>query len=635
MTKKNSITALLFSTVGIGLMFLIAVAVCAIFSAVKFRIDFTQEKLYTLSRGTKAILSKLEAPTEIRFYCTQSANTMPVQLKTYATHVEDLLDEYRKYSGGKLTLKKLDPTPDSDAEDSATLDGVEGQMTPSGEKIYLGLAVSSLGTKVAIPFLSPDRERLLEYDLSRTVAGVASPAKPVIGVMSTLPVFGEMNPMMMQMGQARRENPWVFLSELQRDFEVKQVEPTADKIDDNIQVLLVAHPKDVTEATQFALDQFVLRGGKLLAFLDPLSVVDSRSSSMNPLQRAQSNSSNLETLLKAWGISFDSTKVVADMNFVTRINRGAQPESSPAVLSMTREGLDTNDVTTSQIDSLLIPFAGVFSGTPVEGLKETVLLHTTRDSQVVDKMMAEFSGAQIAKDFAPSGKAQTLALRLTGKFKTAFPNGKPAEKTEDGSPPKPATPAEGEVLKASTKDGVVVLVGDADLLYDQFSVQIQEILGQRIVIPRNGNLTFVQNLVEQLAGDSNLIEVRGRATLSRPFTVVKRIQAQAEANYRSKIRDLEQSLSVTQQRLNDLQRQKKEAGQNFILSADQQEEIKRFREKERESKLELKQVRKNLRQDIDSLENRLKWVNIAGMPVLVTFAGIALALVKRKKTAAK
>ena len=453
--------------------------------------------------------------------------------------------------------------------------------------------------------------------------------------MSSLPVFGEMNPMMMQMGQAQPQNPWVFLSELQRDFEVKQVEPTADRIDDNLQVLLVVHPKDLTEATQFALDQFVLRGGKLLVFLDPLSVVDSRSSPMNPLQRAQSNSSNLETLLRAWGLGFDSTKVVADMNFVTRINRGAQAESAPAVLSLTQEGLNTNDVVTSQIDNLLIPFAGAFTGTPAEGLKETVLLHTTPNSQVVDKMMAEFSGAQIAKDFSPAGKLQTLALRLTGKFKTAFPNGKPAEKTEEGSPPKPASPADGEPLKASLKDGVVILVGDADLLYDQFSVQIQQILGQRIVIPRNGNLSFVQNLVEQLAGDSDLIEVRSRATLSRPFTVVKRIQAQAEDNYRSKIRELEQSLSETQQRLADLQRQKKGAGQNFILSADQQEEIKRFREKERDAKLQLKQVRKNLRQDIDSLENRLKWVNIAGMPLLVTLVGIALALVKRKKTAAK
>jgi ABC-type uncharacterized transport system involved in gliding motility auxiliary subunit len=384
-----------------------------------------------------------------------------------------------------------------------------------------------------------------------------------------------------------------------------------------------------------------LRGGKLVAFLDPLSVVDSQSNPQaNPLQAAASGGSTLDKLLKAWGLEFDINKVVADMNYVTKINRGGRPESAPAVLSMTEEAANTNDVAVSQIDHLLIPFPGVFTGTPAEGLKQTVLLKTTKDSQLIEKFMAQFSGEQVSKDFVASGKEYPIALRLTGKFKTAFPEGKPKDAAKTGDDKKDEKKDEKETepvtdsLKASTKDGAVVLVGDADLLYDQFSVQVQDFFGQRIVIPRNQNLNLVQNVVEQLSGDSNLISLRSRATMNRPFTVVKKMQAQAEERYRSKLRELEKSLQETQTRLNELQKNK-ESGQRFILSPEQQAEIKSFQKKEAEMKKERKLVKRQLNQDIDSLENRLKWANIAGMPFLVTLSGISLALIKRNKTAAK
>ena len=635
MIKKN-FTSYLFSTAGVAIMFVIVAAVYVISGIVKVRLDLTAEKLYTLSPGSVAILKKLDTPVEIRFYCTQSAASMPVMLKTYAQHVEDLLAEYKKNSRGNVEIKKFDPQPDSDAEESANVDGVEGQMLQSGEKIYLGLAVSCLDSRVPIPFLSPEREKLLEYDLSRAISRVTAPTKPVVGIMTPLPVFGEFNPMMMQMGRAARQNPWVFVSELKNDFEVKQIDMGADKIDDDVKVLMVVHPKAITDKAQFAIDQFVLRGGKLIAFLDPLAVIDSRANNMNPLQRSMSSDSTLDKLLKAWGVTFDTAKVVADMNFVSHINRGTRAEEAPAVLSLNRAGADPTDVVTSQIDSLLIPFCGSFTGTPADGLKETVLLKSTKDSQLVDKMMAELSGEQITKEFAPSGKEQALAIRLTGKFKTAFPEGKPKEtpapdNKDKDKPETDNTPA----LKEGQKDGAVILVGDADMLFDQFSVQVQEIFGQRIVIPRNGNLSLVQNLVEQMAGDNNLIGVRGRATMSRPFTVVKQIQATAERSYQSKIKDLEQSLADTQQRLGALQQEKKETGQRFILSPEQQAELEKFRATERDVKRQLKDVRKQLRQNIDSLENRIKWINIAGMPVLVTISGITLAMLKRKKTAAK
>ncbi len=638
--NNRKLETFLYSFAGVAAVFLILVAANFILGLGKARVDLTAEKLYTLSSGTKAILAKLDTPVKIRLYYTQREQQMPVGLKTYAQRVEDLLKEYKAAAKTNIEIEKYDPQPDSDAEDSANLDGVEGEQLPTGEKIYLGLAVSCLDQKVAIPFLSPDREKLLEYDLSRAIASVANPTKPVIGVMSGLPVFGQqMNPMMMRMGQGGGSPPWIFINELKRDFTVKELQLTADKIDDDVKVLVVVHPKNISEKAQFAIDQFVMRGGKLLAFLDPLATTDSQQ--QNPMMGMQGpSSSSLPKLLEAWGLKFDTTKVVGDLNFRTRISRGEQgrPEEAPTVLSLTPEGINADDVVTGQMDNLMMWFAGAFTGTPADGLKQTVLLKTTDQSGLVDGFMAQMSAEQSAKDLKSGGKPLALAVRLTGKFKTAFPKGAPedkpstpdADKDKDKKDEKKADAA----LTESKTETAVILVGDTDMIYDRYCVAIQNLFGQQIVIPRNANLTLVQSMIEQLSGDSSLIAVRSRATMSRPFTLVKKIQAQAEENYRAKIGEIEKSLQETQMRLGELQKNK-EKGQRFILSPEQQKEVENFKKKEASAKAELKQVRKNLRQDIDALENRLKWINIAGMPLVVTFAGVGLAFVKRQRTAAK
>lgn len=634
MNKK--LETVLYSTVGVAAMFLILLAVNFLVTAARTRVDLTAEKLYTLSPGTKAILGKLDTKIKVRFYCTKGDHEMPVFLKTYAQRVEDLLGEYKQYSKGKIEIEKLNPRPDSDAEDSANLDGVEGQMTQTGEKIYLGLAVSCLDQKVALPFLSPEREKYLEYDLSRAISRAGASSRVTIGVMTALPVFGQaMNPMMMRQGQ-QGQPAFAFISELKRDFEVKQVEPTAEQIDTEIKVLIVVHPRDITEKSQYAIDQFLMRGGKLIAYLDPVSVLDARQNPGNPMMPSQPTSSSLDRLLKAWGIEMDKTKTVADMNFVTLTGR-SPGQKAPAVLSLNPRGINKDDVITAQIDNLLLPFAGAFTGSPVEGLKKTVLLQTTEESQMVEGFLATLSGEQIAKEFKSDGKKRELGIRLTGKFKTAFPEGKPADpaadkKDADGKDKKDEKKADS--LKESAGETAVILIADADMLFDQVCVQIQEMFGQRIVIPRNGNLTLLQNFVEQLSGDSNLIGTRSRATLNRPFTVIREMQAKAEENYRAKIKKFEEGLQDTQRKLNELQG-KKDKSQRFIISPEQQVEIEKLRKQESGMKKELKEERKNLRRDIDSLENRVKWLNIAGMPLLVTFSGIALALFKRKRTAAK
>ena len=642
--KKKSIETILYSTAGVAAMALLLLAFNFISGRAKQRLDLTKEKAYTLSAGTKAILRKLDTPIKIRFYCTQSESPTAetVYLTAYAKRVEDLLDEYKQNSGGKLIIEKYDPQPDSDAEDSAHLDGIEGAGLNDGQKFYLGLAVSLLDSKEAIPYLSPDRERLLEYDLSRAISRVITPEKPVVGIMSSMPVFGQpSNPMMMQMGQqGQGQQPWVLVNELKNDFNVKHVEMDVDKIDDDVTVLLVIHPREISEKAQFAIDQFVLRGGKLIAFLDPVPLIDSQKSQNQMLGNLPNSGSTMDKLLKAWGIGFDTSKVVADLNYKMQLGgRNGQPQEAPAFLSVTREGINTNDVVTSEIDNVWLPFAGAFTGTPVAGLKETVLIKTTKESQLVDGFMANMAGESILKDFKPSGTEYALAIRLTGKFKTAFPNGKPEEKKDDKAAEKkpddkPAESKADAALKESKQDNTVILVGDADMIYDHFALREMQTPFGNISQPMNGNLNLAQNAVEQLTGDNNLISVRSRATQNRPFTLVKQMQAEAEDRYRSRIKELEDSLAETQRQLNELQ-QKKENGQRFILSPEQQAAVENFRTKEAQVKIQLKDERKQLRHDIDSLENRLKWLNIAAVPFLVSVSGLSLAFFKRKRTAAK
>lgn len=639
--KKASLNTILYSTAGVVAMGLILIAANVILGTVKARVDLTEEQVYTLSQGTRNILKKLDTPVKIRLYFTQIQDASPesVFLSSYAKRVEDLLTEYKQAGGANIVIEKYDPQPDSDAETSAQLDGIEPQTLPNGERLYMGLAVSLLDEKQAIPFLAPNRERLLEYDLSRAISRVVLPEKPVIGVMSAMPVFGmPSNPMMMRMGQ-QGQQPWAIINELKNDFTVKRVAMDIEKVDDDIKLLVVIHPRDISDRAQFALDQFILRGGKMIAFLDALPMTDAREQNQM-LGSIPNSGSSLDKLLKAWGLSFDTSKVVADMNLKMQIGgRGGQPQEAPAVLSLTPEVISQEDIVTSQIDNLWLPYAGAFAGTPVEGLKQTVLLRSTKMSQLVDGFMANLAGENIIKEFKPSGTEYVLGLRLTGKFKTAFPNGKPEAKATDPADEEGADKAKkaetpGEQLKEGQQENSVVLVGDADMLFDNVALrQIPSPFGT-LSMALNGNLNLAQNAVEQLSGDQNLIAVRSRAIQNRPFERVKAMQAAAETKFRNRIQELEQSLADTQDQLNKLQ-QNKEAGQRFILSPEQQAALENFRKKEAEVKVQLKEERKQLRREIDSLENRLKWLNIAAMPALVSISGLVLAFYKRKRTSAK
>jgi ABC-type uncharacterized transport system involved in gliding motility auxiliary subunit len=611
----------LYSGGGLIAVFAILVLLNLVLGAPRARLDLTQGKLYTLSDGTRSVLGKLEGPVKIRLYFSQGAD-VPLPVKAYGRRVEDMLAEFRQAGHGNVRVEKLDPEPDSEAEDSATLEGVEPQVSAGGDRFYLGASVSYADQKIALPALALDREPLLEYDLTRAIARATTATKPVVGVMSALPVFG-MPPSQFTGGQPME--PQVFITELRRDYTVKRVSLDADRIDDDVKVLLVIHPRGISDKAQYALDQFVLRGGKLIAFLDPNAYFD-QMGSMG--MGGGGTPSSLDKLLKAWGLAFDSGKVVLDMRYLT----GAGARTLPTLLSLNDSAFAPDDIATARLGSLLMPFAGVFTGKPAPGLNETVLIKTSAYSQLVDSFAATAQGEAAVKTFQPSNTEYALAVRLTGRFKTAFPDGKP--KAEDKGKPAPVKTAETKpepaALKESAADNAVVLVGDSDFINDGAAVQIQEVFGQRIVIPRNGNIAFAQALVDQFAGDPDLIKLRSRASAARPFVRIRDMEARAQQAYLGKIKDLEASLGQTQEKLNTLQKGRG-ANAGAILTSEQQNELENFRRKAAETRLALKEVRRELRAESEALQFWTKVVNIALMPLLVAIAGIAFAIVRRRR----
>jgi ABC-type uncharacterized transport system involved in gliding motility auxiliary subunit len=372
----------------------------------------------------------------------------------------------------------------------------------------------------------------------------------------------------------------------------------------------------------------------MVALLDPYSFVQVQTAGQ--YGGAASYDSTFSKLLPAWGFDFSTTKLIADPVFATQVQRDNDVESDPTILSITSEGINKEDALGAAVSDLLMPFAGAFIGKPVEGLKEDVLVKSSTQAGLIDTALLQAGADAVRKELKSANTAYPIAIRLSGKFKTAFPEGKPENKSAAEPSPSPAaSPAAKEaVLKEAKSEGVVILVGDSDFAYDAIAGRAQQVLAQTVFVPSNGNLNFIQSSVEQLAGDSDLIGIRSRSSGNRPFVVVNKMEAAAQQKYQSKIDGLEDNLNQARQKLAALQTGT-QSDQKTLFSPEQQAEIKKFQENEATVNKELKQVRKNLRQEIDSLQSTVKWVDIAAMPVIVTLVGLTLALVKRRRRAAR
>lgn len=623
---------------GITAVIVIVIAVNIIIRQANMRIDLTEEKLYTLSQGTKDLLTDLDRDVTIKFFFNSSSPDTPVPLKNFARQVEDLLKEYRITSKGRVKIETHDPTPDSDAEEWAQRYGLSGRHTGiTGNPVYCGIVGTAGDTEAVMPALSPVRERQLEYDLTRMIAQLVNPEPRVIGVISSLPLFGTPDSQFPVQGRQTppKQDPWFCFTDLQKDYDVRTIETDAEEIPEEINALIIVHPKNLPEETLYAIDQFLMRGGHILAFLDPFCIIDAMSADQQPYGMPDA-SSNMERLLSAWGVTFNAGKIVADMNAITRVmGPNNKIEENPAWLSLRKENVDPGDIVTSGIQSLLMAFTGSFEVDPETKLKTAALVKSSENSALINNMSAQFGLENIKRDFQSEHREITLALRLHGTFNTAFPEKETTDKEEKEEEAEEELENTTAHLASSATPGAVILVGDVDMLFDQFCIQESNFMGFRAFQPLNDNLIFFANAVEQITGSEGLIGIRSRGTTQRPFTKVLELQEEAQVKWLEEERMLEEKLNDLQVRLSKLQQASQDQGQRFILSPEQEREIRRFREEQAKTRDKLKEVRKNLRSDIERLGVKIKVINILLMPLLVALAGIAFGIYRKKRASAK
>ena len=516
--KSNLLSRFGTGLAGLLVLLVIIGAANLIIANLRLRVDLTAERLYTLSTGSKQVLGKLENDVTLKFYFSSSSAEMPMGLKTYANQVQDLLKEYELAGKGRVALEAYDPKPDSDSEEWAQRYGIEPQQTnPFGQPVYFGLVAVCGETEAVIPGFNPRTEATLEYDITRLITRVAWPEKPVIGVLSSLSVLGApQNPMMM-MRRQQQDQGWTAFRELRKDYTVREIQADAEAIDADVKALIVVHPKNLEDKALFAIDQFVLRGGRLIVCVDPFNIADFEANQQqNPMMMqmggGQAGPSTLGKLFDAWGVTFDTAKIVADLSAATKLNSGnGRVEDNPAFLSLGTANMAKDDLLTAQLSQVMLPFAGALSANTPKEITFTPLITTSTDNAcLVDQMNAQFGMSAMRAQLKPDGAQRTLAARLQGTFKTAFPDGLSTNGTAAA-----ATNAAPAHLTSGTS--TVMIFGDADFLNDRFCVQVMNSLFGQIAQPINDNLTLFGNTVEQFAGREELIGVRSRGQFNRPF----------------------------------------------------------------------------------------------------------------------
>lgn len=609
------------------------------------RIDLTEGKLYTLSPGALNIARKLPEPIRLTmYYSDKVANDVP-QFKSYANRVKEMLTEIARASGGKVKFEVVNPEPFSDAEDKAVQAGLVGVPTGrAGERFYFGLVgVNSTDQQQTIPFFDPGKENFLEYDVTRLVYLLSNPEKKTVGLMTWLPLEGmQMNPM-----GGRGVPPWQILEQMKELFTVKTIENSAKEIPDDVNVLMVVHPKSMSKETQYAIDQFVMRGGRLLLFVDPLCDQDVPPG-MNPMQAMNlPKSSELNTLLNAWGVEMDPGKLAADRDNALRVGVGSQnrPEAVDYIawLQLGKGDINESDPVTGALsNSMILATAGVLRAKQGATTTFQPLVHTSKNSMELDASKVSFipDPKSLLAEFKSDDTELTVAARITGKVKSAFPDGPPAP-APNSAPDKPVDQLAVDAAKAAhiveSKEPInVVVVADCDMLSDRFWVQEQRLFGQVSLgytkISDNGD--FVTGALDNLGGSSDLMSLRARGSFARPFVTVEAIQRNAEQKYQQKEQELQKKLRETEQKIAELQQKQPDGQSSLLLSPEQEAEVAKFRAQMVDTRKELRSVQHDLRKDIERMGTRLKLANMAIMPgvVAVVALGLSAYRVSRRKS---
>jgi ABC-type uncharacterized transport system involved in gliding motility auxiliary subunit len=614
-----------FSAGGALLVLVILILANVLMARTTLRWDATQDRLYSLSEGTRTILAELEQDVVIKVFYSKHVVNAPSHIKTFAQRVLDFLSEYEHFGKGKVSVEIYDPKPDSEEEEWAIKYGMKGIRLPAGDQLYLGLVALAADQEAALAFIDPTRETRLEYDLTRLIARVQTAEKMKIAIFSGLPVFGRQNMNMGMMGGQPGSEPWFFIQELEKTYEVLQVQPDADSIDPETNLLILFHPKNMTDGLAFAVDQYVLAGGNVIVFADPLSLMD------DP-RMGSAGGSVPEALFKAWGVTMENSKAVADYSFATRLrNRNNQVEENPLWLSVDATAFNGANLITANLESMLLPVAGFIDAIEDSPTRVEPLVQSSPNNTTIQAFMHNMNVEALRKDFKPSGTVRNLAVRISGGFTTAFADGKPAADAGAGdAEEKKEAAGSQEMLKESQKDAVIIVVADSDLLYDGYYLSQQNFLGFNISNIFNDNLNFLLNSCEMLTGNPALIGIRSRGTFERPFTRVQELERKAQDRWLDQEQALVRQVEATNEKLRMLEQQK-DASQQAILSVEQEQEIARFQAEKLRINRELKTVRRNLRAEIEQLGATVKFVNIFLVPLLIGIGGVIFAITRGRK----
>ncbi len=613
------------SRLNAGRLLLIAAAFVAavIVSNQLFRgwhIDLTENKLYTLSEGTKRILGKINEPIDLHFYFSDKATGNVQTLRDYANRVKELLEEFEDAAAGKLNLSVIDPIAFSEEEDQAAQFGLQGVAIPGGtDPVYLGLAGTDNADNVEIiPFFQPDKEEFLEYDLVKLVSTLAQPRRAIIGLVSTVAMSGDFDPQTMQMAQ-----PWVVYQQASQLFEMRSLGVDFATIDDEVSLLWIVQPKNLSRQTQYAIDQFVMRGGKALIFVDPLAESDPAPpmQGMPPGMPSQGQGSDLPELFAAWGIGYSTDEVLADAELALQISgaSGGPPIRHFGYLGMTARNFSNDDVVTADLNSINVGTSGHFTVVEGSDIELEPLLTSSTEAQIMPTSRFSFlpDPSVLADGFAPTGTEYVIAARVSGKLKSAFPDGLSELAVDSGDGDVDSESPSANHLAESLEPANLIIVADVDMLGDLMWVQVQNFFGQQIANAFASNGAFVINALDSLSGSSDLIGVRSRASYTRPFIRVEKLRVEAEAQYRETEERLQVQLEETEARLEELQSSRDDSD-SMLLTPEQEAEIDRFIDQRTDIRKELRSVQRDLDKNIEAMGTKLKIINIAAVPALIT-----------------
>ena len=661
--KQRNLGAL--SLVLLGLIFVAAVtANNSLLTGL--RIDLTEDNLYTVSPGTRNLLSSIVEPINFYLFFSDSESADITPLRNYANRVREILAELEAAADGNLVLHVVDPVPFSEEEDRAAQFGLQPISLEIGQTLYFGLAATnSVGDQEVIEIFNPDRERFLEYELARLIYTLARPDKVVVGFHAGVSMAAGFDPQ-----TQRVTEPWVVYGQAGQLFEMRTLPPGFTEIDEDIDVLWLVHPRNLETEALYAIDQFVLGGGRALIFLDPFAEVDMAAAAMDPAAMAQGSASDLEPLLSGWGVDFSSSEVVADNRYALSVTTGLSPRPVRHVglLGLDETAIDSEDVITDGLYNINVGTSGHFRVGEDSTIDLQPLLSSSNDATVMPAIQMQMltDPEALLDDFAPSGESYILAARLTGPLNSAFPDGPPAEDVPDAegdladagveaaSDANPeagadASPAEDSVEPeaalagepgpagdhlASTDAANIILVGDVDILSDRLWVQQQNFLGQVLATAFANNVDFLVNALDNLSGSADLIGIRARGTYTRPFTRVQELRRQADAQFRQTEQRLQAELTETENRLSELQDARSDQG-SLLMSEEQQAEIQRFLDEQVRIRQELRAVQRNLDRSIERLGAVLQVINVGLVPLLLTIVALSAVVVRRRRAEKK